>query len=332
MMNSITARWCVGTAALLGAASVALVLAKPSATTAASTAALPHVAPVVAAAAMYEPPVYIGADAKHVAKGYVGYSVTSYSATHHSIVAIRSGGLRDRTADLQTAASWASIAVSTESNRATFRVAMVNDSLAQLEVNQVLAAEAAPDRGGVWESVCIDVTPISESIHALEVLMDFATDRNLNAHVEVLGPFETKAVPCCDGGEGGAASSALCFRPAWWDPEVKFVGCAGCGICVIPSTGGGNNCNPADGTWYPTDGIILPGYGPGQWYKIPDNCTVTVTCNNCVPSISCCCNLFFVIVDACRIQCGATCSFQDCCANPNDRCAQHSGAGCNNCP
>lgn len=323
-------RGSVALLAVCAIAIVSLVLARPAPTTATSVQPLAtHIAPAISVATVaFAPPVYIEADAKHSSR-YEAYEVTEYRPTKHMITAIRTGGSRDRSIVVETdGQTWVELDVATENNEGTFRVEMVDESTAELTVNGVLTARAAPDASGDWVAIAIDDTQVLASEDALDVMMDVAIDENLNAHIAVLGPFATMGVPCC-----GGTSAGIGFRPAWWGPQVKFVNCAGCGgICVIPEEGDTQNCNPGDGTWYDTDGIVLPSYGPGQWYKIPDSCTVTVTCIACVPVVDCLCNLFWIIVDMVAIPCGSTCTFQDCCADPNGDCVDHGAVDCDNCP
>ena len=331
MFKSIRVR-LIGAAAIVSAATLALILVKLAPTTAANTSV--QVAPVVAAVAMLAPPTYVEADSKH-SSSYLGYEVTEYRPTKHLITAIGTGGERDRTILVETdGQTWVELDVSTENNKGTFRFEMVDESTAEFTVNGVLTSRAMPDETDLWVAICIDDAQVQVSAEALEVMMDVAGDANLNVEVEVLGPFATMGVPCCGGGQQAMASGGLCFRPIWWDAEVKFVNCSGCGICVLPENGSTQDCSPGDGTWIPTDGLVLPGYGPGQWLKIPGNCTVTVTCTNCVPSISCCCNLGAILAWECGLldECVAQCTLMDCCANPNDPCHQHPAVDCSNCP
>jgi hypothetical protein len=291
----------------------------------------------IAEMTMLEPPLYIAADEER-SNRYQGYEVTSYQLTKHLIAMIGSEGERDRSIVIETNGdTWVLLNVATETSKGTFRFEMVNESTADLLVNNVHVARVKID-GEVWVAETTGNQPSAGYEHALEVLLDVAKDANLNGHLEVLGPFATKAVePCCgDDASGGTATAGLCWRPAWWwKGHVKFVNCSGSGICVIPEEGGTLDCDPDDDTWYDTDGIILPSHGPGQWYKIPDHCTVTVTCSpSGPPSIYCCCNIALILAVEYNLvsACSSHCEDMDCCANPNDNCHNHAFVDCTNCP
>lgn len=331
-MKNRRSYYCVAVLGVSGAATALMILTKPGTSTAASPSCA-ALAVAGAATAMFDAPVSINADARHVSEGYQGYEVTEYRPMRHLITAIRTGGQRDRSIIVETdGESWVALDVSTESNTASFEFVMVNELTAEFRINNVLTSRVTSDPSGVWSTVCIEDEQIAILANSLDVLMDVATDANLNAHIEVLGPFATKGVPTC----GCAAPSppapqmalaGLCWAPIWEGGRVKFKNCSG-GFCVIPEDGTIQDCSPPNDTWIPGDGIVGPWHGLGQWFRIPGHCSATVDC--AAGTIECCCNLAGMLASAC-FACASQCKEMDCCANPNDPCHQHGGVDCN-CP
>jgi len=326
-----------GCAALSVTVAMGALLWRPSTNTAVVNAStLTSAATAVISAApmtMYDEPLSIEPDSKNTQKGYVSYEVTQYRSGKHLITAIRTGNTRDRTVLADTdGESWVELDVSTESDKGTFRFYMVDESTAELKVNGEVAARATADSSGAWTRLCIATDELERSSHALEVLVEIATDANLNAQLEVFGPFATKAVTGC--GCAATAQNGLtmtfggpCWAPIWLGGRVKFKNCTG-GYCILPETGNTQNCSPQNDTWYDADGIIGPWHAGCQWFKIPGHCSVTIDC--AAGTLECCCNLGGILYTAC-FECASMCKEMDKCAHPNDPCHNHGALNCS-CP
>src|SRR5690554_7506878 len=113
-------------------------------------------------------------------------AMKSYRPTRHLISAIGNGGHRNRTIVVETdGQTWVELDVSTETDKGTFRFEMVDESIAEFTINQVLTSRATPDESEMWVAICIDNSQMQVSAHAFQVMMDVVSDANLNAQIEV---------------------------------------------------------------------------------------------------------------------------------------------------
>lgn len=85
----------------------------------------------------------------------------------------------------------------------------------------------------------------------------------------------------------------ICWPRTPFGPgRMKFKNCDKTKLAVIPEETDVPNhtTNPRNGVWHPGDGFCVKGL-PNMWFKVPNHCDVTITCDDEGFEMRACCNV-----------------------------------------